>query len=78
MRTRACGTAKVASRPPPTDAPCLQLVKLFQSKKTSSRIDREHTEGGLCSNFIASISWTQGGDETKVWANDQVLLCLSN
>ena len=53
-------------------------MKLFQSKKTSSRIDREHTEGGLCSNFIASISWTQGGDETKVWANDQVLLCMSN
>jgi len=49
-----------------------QLVKLFQDKKTSSHIDREHTEGGLCHNFIASISWTQGGDETKVWANEQV------
>lgn len=47
-----------------------QLVKIFQSRKTSSHIDRDNTMGGLCHNFIASISWTQGGDETKVWANE--------
>lgn len=54
-----------------------QLVKLFQSKKTSSRIEREDTQGGLCHNFVATVSWTQGGDATRVWANEATFGNLS-
>mmetsp|Transcript_66383 Transcript_66383/g.97163 ORF Transcript_66383/g.97163 Transcript_66383/m.97163 type:complete len:448 (+) Transcript_66383:33-1376(+) len=47
-----------------------QLVKMFQSEATSSRIEREDTYGGLCHNFLASFSFTEGDDYTRVWANE--------